>query len=335
MPFQRSVGTRTGRNRRLPPSDYGLAALTLFLRKGMIAPVLAGVRTPAGTGRTPGLPHPAENGLPGLRPLPRGRRPGILTSRFTAMILRRRGADVLVRAPAKVNLFLEVLRRRADGYHELATLMMAVSLYDTLRFRDDPSGSVRLRCDRPDLSAGPDNLVCRAAELLRRRAGRDLGADDPPVEAHPDGGRTGRRLQRRRRDPGRAERPVAAGPEPGRTGRPRRPNWAATCRSSSPPPAAWCTGRGERVEPLALGRPLDFVLVSPPVGLSTAEVFRNVTLPAGPADRRGRPPGRRGRRRGGTRPAAAQPLAGPRPNGSAPKWRTGGNGWPPSGRPAV
>ena len=42
------------------------------------------------------------------------------------MILRRRGADVLVRAPAKVNLFLEVLRRRADGYHELATLMTAM-----------------------------------------------------------------------------------------------------------------------------------------------------------------------------------------------------------------
>ncbi len=93
------------------------------------------------------------------------------------MILRRRGADVLVRAPAKVNLFLEVLRRRADGYHELATLMTAVSLYDTLRFRDNPAGSVSLRCDRADLSAGPDNLICRAAELLRRRAGRDLGVD--------------------------------------------------------------------------------------------------------------------------------------------------------------
>jgi len=36
-----------------------------------------------------------------------------------------------VRAPAKVNLFLEVLRRRDDGYHDLATLMVAVGLYDT------------------------------------------------------------------------------------------------------------------------------------------------------------------------------------------------------------
>jgi 4-diphosphocytidyl-2-C-methyl-D-erythritol kinase len=47
-------------------------------------------------------------------------------------------------------------------------------------------------------------------------------------------------------------------------------------------PAAWCTGRGEIVEPLGLGRPLDFVLVCPPVGLSTAAVFRNLTVPVEP-----------------------------------------------------
>src|SRR5665213_1293501 len=94
-----------------------------------------------------------------------------------SMILRRCGDGVLVRAPAKVNLFLEVLHRRPDGYHELASLITAVSLYDTLLFGDDPSGTVRLRCDRPELSVGPDNLICRAAELLRRRTGRDLGTD--------------------------------------------------------------------------------------------------------------------------------------------------------------
>src|SRR3954453_1553392 len=84
---------------------------------------------------------------------------------------------VEVRAPAKVNLFLEVLARRPDGYHDIATLMVAVSLYDTLELREDPSGAVRLRCDAPELSAGPDNLVVKAAALLRQRAGRDLGAD--------------------------------------------------------------------------------------------------------------------------------------------------------------
>ena len=199
------------------------------------------------------------------------------------MILRRRGDGVLVRAPAKVNLFLEVLRRRDDGYHELATLMTAVSLYDTLRFRDDPSGSVRLRCDRPDLSAGPDNLICRAAELLRRRVGRDLGVDAflwkrIPTAAGLGGGSSDAAAALVglnvlwRLGLGRDEL-IALAAELGSDvpfflgGRPPRSRLGLV---------SWCTGRGERVEPLALGRPLDFVLVSPPFGLSTAEVFRNI-----------------------------------------------------------
>ena len=197
------------------------------------------------------------------------------------MILRRRGADVLVRAPAKVNLFLEVLRRRDDGYHELATLMTAVSLYDTLAFRDDPSGAVRLRCDRPDLSAGPDNLICRAAELLRRRAGRDLGVDARlwkriPMAAGLGGGSS---------DAAAALAGLNALWRLG-LGRDELLGLAAELGSDVPfffaAPAAWCTGRGEKVEAVALGRPLDFVLVSPPFGLSTAEVFRKVVVPPAP-----------------------------------------------------
>ena len=46
------------------------------------------------------------------------------------MLIRRTEAGLRVWAPAKVNLFLEVLRRRMDGYHELTTLMLAVGLYD-------------------------------------------------------------------------------------------------------------------------------------------------------------------------------------------------------------
>src|SRR5260221_2242813 len=89
--------------------------------------------------------------------------------------------DVVVWAPAKVNLFLEVLGKRPDGYHDLATLMVAVSLYDTLEFKEDRSTAFALDLapqaeatpgeDRPPLSIGPDNLICRAAELLRLRSG--------------------------------------------------------------------------------------------------------------------------------------------------------------------
>jgi 4-diphosphocytidyl-2-C-methyl-D-erythritol kinase len=53
---------------------------------------------------------------------------------------------VLVHTPAKINLYLEVLARRADGFHEIETLMGAVTLFDTLEFVARSEGDVRLTC---------------------------------------------------------------------------------------------------------------------------------------------------------------------------------------------
>jgi 4-diphosphocytidyl-2-C-methyl-D-erythritol kinase len=197
------------------------------------------------------------------------------------MLMRRSASAVRVWTPAKVNLFLEVLARRPDGYHELATLMLAVSLYDTLEFTEEPAGTTTLHCDHPSLSTGPDNLICRAVELVRRESGRSDGV--------------GIRLWKRI--------PMAAGLAGGssdaattlaglnrlwRLGwdRYRMARLGAELGSDVSfffaAPAAWCTGRGEQIEPLRLGRPLDLVLVAPPVGLSTAEVFRGLTVPTEP-----------------------------------------------------
>ena len=71
------------------------------------------------------------------------------------MLIERYADAAVAWAPAKVNLFLEVLAKRPDGYHEIATLMVAVRLYDTLVFKEEPSGDVLLRCDHPHLSTGP------------------------------------------------------------------------------------------------------------------------------------------------------------------------------------
>jgi 4-diphosphocytidyl-2-C-methyl-D-erythritol kinase len=197
------------------------------------------------------------------------------------MLIRRTIFGVRVRAPAKVNLFLEVLARRADGYHELATLMTAVSLYDTLEFKEELSGATRLDCDHPSLSTGPDNLICRAVDLVRRHSGRTEGVairlwKRIPMAAGLAGGSSD------------AAATLAA------LNRLWRLGWGrdALARLGAElgsdvafffaGPAAWCTGRGERIEPMRLGRPLDFVLVSPSVGLSTADVFRGVTVPSEP-----------------------------------------------------
>src|SRR5215207_6525536 len=94
------------------------------------------------------------------------------------MWITSQGDAVRVLAPAKVNLFLEVLARRTDGYHDLATLMVTVSLLDSLDIREaPPDRGVRLECDHPGLSAGPDNLVVRAAELMRSRFSLSAGLD--------------------------------------------------------------------------------------------------------------------------------------------------------------
>src|SRR5207248_4037878 len=83
---------------------------------------------------------------------------------------------LVVRAPAKVNLFLEVLGKRPDGYHEIATLMVAVRLYDTLVFRAEQTPRLNLKCSDAKLSSGPDNLVLKAAKLLQDRTGCKMGA---------------------------------------------------------------------------------------------------------------------------------------------------------------
>ena len=80
-------------------------------------------------------------------------------------------AELLVSAPAKINLHLEVLGLRPDGFHELAMVMQTLDLADTLRLRPTADGAVSLRCDRSDLPTDGRNLIVKAAELLKARVG--------------------------------------------------------------------------------------------------------------------------------------------------------------------
>ena len=76
--------------------------------------------------------------------------------------------SLTVNAYAKVNLTLEVLGRRPDGYHEIVSVMQTVDLHDVLELT--PADGVTLECDRPGLGT-PDNLALRAAAALRTVAG--------------------------------------------------------------------------------------------------------------------------------------------------------------------
>ena len=76
-------------------------------------------------------------------------------------------------AHAKLNLTLEVLGRRGDGYHEVASIMQTLELADTLTVED--SDSLRLTCSLPELNVS-DNLALRAAHLLGAETGVEKGA---------------------------------------------------------------------------------------------------------------------------------------------------------------
>ncbi len=85
--------------------------------------------------------------------------------------------ELSLEAPAKINLHLEVLGLRGDGFHELAMVMQTIDLHDRLRLSSSADGAIALQCDQPGLPSDGSNLVVKAAELLRERAGRpQLGA---------------------------------------------------------------------------------------------------------------------------------------------------------------
>ena len=69
---------------------------------------------------------------------------------------------------AKVNLCLQVVGRRADGYHDLRTIFQTISLHDTLEISLGAGRRIELACDDPSLATEKDNLVWRAANALRR-----------------------------------------------------------------------------------------------------------------------------------------------------------------------
>ncbi|HUR55414.1 MAG TPA: 4-(cytidine 5'-diphospho)-2-C-methyl-D-erythritol kinase [Gemmataceae bacterium] len=189
---------------------------------------------------------------------------------------------LVLAAPAKLNLFLEVLGKRPDGYHALETLMVAVDLFDTLELRPRPDGAIVLECDSPGLPTGPENLVYKAAERLRAKANRpDLGATIRltkriPAQAGMAGGSS---------DAAAAIEGLNAVWNLG-LGKPELAAVAAEVGSDVAfflhPPAAWCTGRGEIVQPEHGRRALDFVVVNPPVGVSTAAAFQALQVPETP-----------------------------------------------------
>ncbi|MFV1965033.1 MAG: 4-(cytidine 5'-diphospho)-2-C-methyl-D-erythritol kinase [Pirellulaceae bacterium] len=209
------------------------------------------------------------------------------------------GASVRIHTPAKLNLFLEVLAERSDGFHEIETLMAAVRVYDTLYIEREKGGRIQLTCRWAmgreatavsragiaqssllgDLPEEKDNLVWRAVERLRQCAEVDAGVNVRLIKRIPAAAGLGGASSD-------AAAALAGANLVWRLGwsRCQLSEIAAEIGSDVPfflhdaPQGAGmavCRGRGERMEPLAGMPHLHFVIVRPPEGLSTAEVYRN------------------------------------------------------------
>ena len=89
-----------------------------------------------------------------------------------------KNSKITVVSPAKINLHLEVLGKRKDGYHELAMLMQSINLEDYLEIELNASGSINLSSNNTELDLEDDNLIVKTANILRSYyPHRNLGAN--------------------------------------------------------------------------------------------------------------------------------------------------------------
>jgi len=224
------------------------------------------------------------------------------------MWIRQDGPIVRVLSPAKLNLFLEILAKRPDGYHEIETLIIAVNHFDSLTFVATENSSIHLRCrgavgldsrrglNRPGgapvsafegLPTEQDNLAHRALRLLQTQSGCRQGGQATLVKRIPPASGLGGGSSN-------AAAALLAANRAWKLGwtQAQLAELATELGSDVPffltqPTArgatmAICRGRGEQVRPCHGPAGAHFVVVRPAVGLSTAEVYQHCQPTAQP-----------------------------------------------------
>lgn len=184
--------------------------------------------------------------------------------------------EITLAAPAKVNLTLDILGKRADGYHELESVMQQITLFDFITLRRIEPG-LQLHCSHPLVPEGEDNIAYQAAQLMLEKLDSSAGLEitiekNIPVGAGLAGGSTDAAA-------------VLMGintlmemnlslPELMTAGSQLGSDIPFCIQGGT----ALARGRGELLTPLPAGPVLQLVLVKPDFFLSTAEVYRRFRL---------------------------------------------------------
>jgi 4-diphosphocytidyl-2-C-methyl-D-erythritol kinase len=195
---------------------------------------------------------------------------------LNCLVIERDEGRIRLRSPAKINLFLEPLRKRPDGYHEIVTVMQTIDFCDELEIELVGEG-LALECAQADVPSGPENLVWRAADAFRVAAGVESGARIRLTKRIPLGGGLGG---------GSSNAAITLLGLNELVGRPLGRGELARLAASLGSDVtfflyggtALCRGRGERVKPLRPAPEFWVVLVMPPIRISAAEAYSKVNF---------------------------------------------------------
>jgi 4-diphosphocytidyl-2-C-methyl-D-erythritol kinase len=191
-------------------------------------------------------------------------------------------------APAKINLYLHILGRRPDGFHELETLMAPISLGDTLDLDLIPEGTVgdggvEFTCSDPALSDAKDNLATKAARIFLNEFKLGIGVRIHLEKAVPVGAGLGGGSSD-------AAAVLLALRDLTKVGCPDAKLAELAARLGSDIPffiyrtPAICRGRGEIIEPVTLTEPYQGLLIHPGFGVSTPWAYKTYAQNPGPGE---------------------------------------------------
>lgn len=178
-----------------------------------------------------------------------------------------------VLAPAKINLSLRVLRRREDGFHDLESFMVPISIYDRLEIERTESGDIAFTCNEPGVPADDTNLVVRAARSFCAAFQLDPNLRISLHKAIPHGAGLGGGSSDAASTLLALDEIFAA-----TTSREKLHALAAELGSDVPffldRSAARVSGRGENVTPVPFPHTIPLLLFKPPFGVPTPWAYR-------------------------------------------------------------
>ncbi|MGA7877484.1 MAG: 4-(cytidine 5'-diphospho)-2-C-methyl-D-erythritol kinase [Desulfoferrobacter sp.] len=186
---------------------------------------------------------------------------------------------VRISIPAKINLWLEILEKRSDGYHEISSLMLPIGVHDHLELKLQ-SGGIDLSCSHAEIPTDHNNLAHKAAQLYLARSGSGAGINillekNIPVGAGLGGGSAdaaavllamNQLFGNRYTIPQLSEMAHMLGAD------------VPFFLSQRP---ALATGIGERIEPVEGVPQFPIVLIKPPITVSTGWVYQRLKLTRG------------------------------------------------------